>query len=220
MQDMHTSSSSTAPTSNGDTRPRPLPNLSIPGDLVYFLDDLLEVAVRELGRDPEEVVAEVVSRGLASFIASIPEPDRERLGLDATRFQAEATSEQRAACSPSNNTAAESDGALVKLQNAKLRLENDLKEERKKSLRLEQDIRQLKLELEEHEVELQPQSLSNGAYESTYTELTHHAFSEKKPTQNEPKGGRPQASPKKTNKKKRHNKGGAQWGKGSPRSGR
>ncbi len=218
MQDMHPSSSSTAPTLKGESRPRPLPNLPIPGDIVYFLDDLLEFAARELGRDPKEVMADVVSRGLASFVASIPEGEQKRLGLDATRFSSVSMSPGEATCPPGPRAAG--DDALANLEKLKSRIESQLQEERKKSRQLAETIRELKLELEEHEGELQPQSLSNGAHESTYTELTHHAFSEKKPFQPEQKTKHTQAPAKKSNKRKRH-KGSPPWGKaGAPRNNR
>ncbi len=62
-------------------RPRALPKQKIPGELAFFLDNLLEFAATELEQESEEALAEVIDRGITAWYASLAPEMQKNLKL-------------------------------------------------------------------------------------------------------------------------------------------
>jgi hypothetical protein len=62
-------------------RPRPWPVKTIPGELAFFLDDLIEHAKALKSQKPAEAVAEVIDLGIMAWYGKLPGTKRRRLGL-------------------------------------------------------------------------------------------------------------------------------------------
>jgi hypothetical protein len=61
--------------------PRPWPVREVPGELAFFLDDLVQHAGILDGRKPDEVVAEVIDLGIVAWYAKLSRKARAKLGL-------------------------------------------------------------------------------------------------------------------------------------------
>jgi hypothetical protein len=62
-------------------RIRQLPRHKISGELVFYLDELLDFGKRELKRDPSESLAEVIDAGIVSWFGNLAPDIREKLDL-------------------------------------------------------------------------------------------------------------------------------------------
>lgn len=76
--------------------PQLLPEIPIPGELVFFLDEILAIADEHLNRDPGETLAEVVDLGIVAWCANLDPQVRMRLGLPNFELNLGSESEQLA----------------------------------------------------------------------------------------------------------------------------
>ncbi len=146
-------------------RVQQLPKLKITGEVVFYLDELIDFAERELGQDPAEALAAVIDAGVVSWFGGLDDAHRQKLGLRLASV-APVDSVVPAAAAP--------DGALAD-EIAALKAEQQ---------ELRREITRLQIENEEllervpddpTVVSMQPAYLNNES-QSAYTEMTSHVL--------------------------------------------
>lgn len=164
----------------------------VDGDIVYFLEDLIDRAHRQLELDPAEVLADVVDRGIVSWCLALEPPERARLGLDALaevdnldvfEFDGPEDGADHAkdrvpvATEKLEEKKEQQLQAIGNLERIRKRIARQLEEERAKSAKLDIEIAEMKEDLARAEDDAQPVNLpAYDAYFSPYTQLTAHVF--------------------------------------------
>ena len=66
---------------SGYDRMRELPRHKINGELMFYLDELIDFAERELKTDPSEALGQVVDQGITAWFASLDTASQRKLGF-------------------------------------------------------------------------------------------------------------------------------------------
>jgi hypothetical protein len=195
-------------------RPKALPKYKVEGELVLFLDDLLEFASSELQIDPEIALSELVDLGIVYWYMSLDKDLRESLGLPKIIADDENNTQDKtpqAEENPINKKDTAKLTAEVKKLKAELEKEkeqhaagmekllSEKEEAQSEVFQLKQKLRELNQILDQSESDqLQTISQNHDALSgNSYTPMTAHAFNGDAPKTNKkpPKNKR--------NKKKR-----------------
>ena len=191
-------------------RLRQLPRTKISGEIVFFLDSLLDFALRVLGRDEATTLQEVIDAGIVSWFGNLSEDQQRKIGIKL----AEHTAKKGRTSTAQPKAAADSAATLTKKiealevavegyrgENERLTKAMDALEVEKSNLRREiAHLEKINEEMMEshlaHETAVsQPAFLRDDGLGSTYTEMTTHLLT---PGQNDKgTGGKKKAARKK-----------------------
>ncbi|MDJ0765274.1 MAG: hypothetical protein QNJ97_20000 [Myxococcota bacterium] len=125
-------------------RPRSLPRTKIPGDLVFVLDALLDLASGKLKRDESGVLAELIDLGIIAWFAGLSKADQAKCGLEflAENDAVDPKDPPADSTGQANQPAAGEDSQSAVLKALEI--------EREKNRQLEVEVAQLKVELQEN----------------------------------------------------------------------
>lgn len=174
-------------------RPKALPKYKIEGELVLFLDDLLEFASSELQIEPELALSELVDLGIVYWYMSLDKELRESLGLPSIVADDENGNQDNTTKNAGNPTS-KKDAAKPTAEVNKLTLElekeraqhaalmekliSEKEEAQTEIFQLKQKLAELNQILDQSESEqLQTIGQNHDALSGTsYTPMTAHAF--------------------------------------------
>ncbi len=161
----------------------------VDGDIVFFVEDLLDKAESRLSQERAEVLADVVDRGIVSWCLALEPSERTRLGLEGLFELDEMDCFGEDSGVPGEKKQPLATGeelqekrqqqlqAIENLERIRKRLVRQLDEERAKTVRLEKDIAEMKDKVARAEDDAQPADLpAYDAEFSPYTQLTAHVF--------------------------------------------
>ncbi len=216
---------------------RQLPKHKISGELLFYLDELLDFAERELQQSPEETLGQVIDQGLTAWFANLDSSLQRKLGFSlkagsasASLFLAQAAPPPTDGPVASSTTPSDIKEAL-KLLTEKNKVLQELTDENRRlseavealaaeKVALKREIAHLEQvheELNEQSSHAQPglsQYLSDSSMQSGYMALTTHSLATPAATSQDTGG----SGASKKNKRKRKRKGGASQTAGNGRS--
>jgi hypothetical protein len=206
---------------------RQLPRHKVNGEFLFYLEELLDFAERELKQEPSETLGQVVDMGLTSWFGNLA-PEYQRKAGFSLRAGAAGQQDEREASdkTPTDNKEAlklltQKNKRILELEEEVEKLKDAVEASAVEKLSLKREIAHLEQVNEEmaeqapaHPVAKQGY-MSDPGLHSGYMALTTHALTAPQ-TQSKESGG--QAASSKKGRKRRRKKGGARSQENPPQN--
>ena len=210
---------------------RQLPKHKISGELMFYLDELLEFAQKELGQDPSESLGQVIDFGLTAWLANLDPLFQRKLGFSLDKADDAGMSSSSADDTQEDDVKASDGAEVLKLLTLKKRdievltTENRRLQETVEALAAEKvalkreiaHLEQVNEELGDQAPQAQPVQgqgyqptqgyLSDNGAQSGYMALTTHSLTISAPTTSET--GQSSGAKKNRRRRKKKNTGAA-----------
>lgn len=187
---------------------RQLPKHKINGELLFYLDELLDFAQKELKQDPSETLEQVVDFGLTAWFGNLAPEFQRKAGFSIKSTdadQAAADDEHPSESKEMLKLLTKKNKAIASLEEENQRLQDSIETSAAEKIMLKREIAHLE-QVNEELAEQSPQMpgyLCDSGVQSGYMALTTHSLSTPQAAGKDP--AQP-ATPKK--KKRRKKKGG------------
>ncbi len=160
---------------------RSISHLEIPGDLAFFVDDLVEMANKKMKQPSQETLAEILDRGIVSWYTSLSAEECRKLGLPESLIPSPLEradgQEESAAPNQLEQEVLEHKKKLTELEAVIAQMRKEQKVEREKIANQKTELQRLRSELEAF-----PGSGGQPAFGqpyNPYTPLTSHVVMRK-----------------------------------------
>ncbi|MCP4605182.1 MAG: hypothetical protein GY847_32475 [Proteobacteria bacterium] len=167
---------------DGYETPRLLPNEKIPGELAFFLDDLLDLASNELKQEKPDALAEVIDLGITAWYKRLDSETRARLGLPFIVVERSELQELRAKLADAGQReeaiSAKSQQERTRFQTETAKLRAELHEERAQLalLKSKRQVLDTAQEMDLEDAKTQAAVFAQDPITTVYTPMTAHSL--------------------------------------------
>lgn len=160
---------------------RSVSHLEIPGDLAFFVDDLVDMAAKKMKQPAQETLAEILDRGIVSWYTSLSVEECRKVGLPeslvSNSSRVDDVGQEDAETSQLEPVVLEQKKKLAELESMIAQMRKEQKLEREKIVKQKAELQQLRSELDAF-----PGGAGKagfGQQYNSYTPLTSHVVMRK-----------------------------------------